>query len=102
MLRSGFGKDEEDTPRDPSRGLTMVMLSIAVSIDALAVGLSLSLLGITIWTPALVIGVVTSALSLVGLRVGNGFGKTFGKPVEVLGGLVLIGIGIRIVLSHMA
>ena len=101
MIRSGLSKDEEETLKDPSRGMTMVMLSIAVSIDALAIGLSLSLLGITIWTPALVIGLVTGALSLIGLRVGNGFGQRYGKPVEVLGGLVLIGIGIRIVMSHI-
>ena len=101
MIRSGISKDEEETLKDPSRGMTMVMLSIAVSIDALAIGLSLSLLGITIWTPALVIGLVTGALSLIGLRVGNGFGQRYGKPVEVLGGLVLIGIGIRIVMSHI-
>jgi putative Mn2+ efflux pump MntP len=101
MIRSGLGKNEEQTPQDPSRGMTMVMLSIAVSIDALAIGLSLGLLGITIWTPAIVIGLVTGILSLVGLRVGNGFGKKYGKPVEVLGGLVLIGIGIRIVVSHL-
>ena len=101
MIRSGLSKVEEETPRDPSRGMTMVMLSIAVSVDALAIGLSLGLLGITIWTPAIVIGLVTGILSLVGLRVGNGFGKKYGKPVEVLGGLVLIGIGIRIVVSHL-
>jgi len=101
MIRSGLSKDEEETLKDPSRGMTMVMLSIAVSIDALAIGLSLSLLGITIWTPALVIGLVTGALSLIGLRVGNGFGQRYGKPIEVLGGLVLIGIGIRIVMSHI-
>jgi putative Mn2+ efflux pump MntP len=101
MIRSGLSTAEEENPKDPSRGLTMVMLSIAVSIDALAIGLSLGLLGITIWTPALVIGLVTGILSLVGLRVGNGFGKRYGKPVEVLGGLVLIGIGVRIVMSHL-
>jgi len=101
MLRSGLSKDDEEIQKDPSKGLTMVMLSIAVSIDALAVGLSLAFLGVNIWTPALVIGLVTGALSLIGLRMGNGIGKRFGKPVEVLGGLVLIGIGIRIVLSHM-
>jgi len=101
MIRSGLSKYEEVTPEDPSRGLTMVILSIAVSIDALAIGLSLGLLGITIWTPAIVIGVVTGALSLLGLRMGNGIGKRFGKPVEVLGGLVLIGIGVRIVVSHL-
>jgi len=101
MIRSGLSKYEEETPKDPSRGLTMVMLSIAVSIDALAVGLSLAFLGVSIWTPALIIGLVTGALSLIGLRVGNSVGKRFGKPVEVLGGLVLIGIGIRIVVLHL-
>jgi manganese efflux pump family protein len=101
MICSGLGKNEEESSKDPSRGLTMVMLSIAVSIDALTIGLSLGLLGITIWTPALVIGLVTGALSLIGLRVGNGFGEKYGKPVEVLGGLVLIGIGVQIVLSHV-
>ena len=102
MVRSGLSKDGDEIQKDPSRGLTMVMLSIAVSIDALAVGLSLGVLGITIWTPALVIGLVTGALSLIGLRMGNRVGKRFGKPVEVLGGLVLIGIGVRIVMSHLA
>ena len=102
MVRSGLSKDGDEIQKDPSRGLTMVMLSIAVSIDALAVGLSLGVLGITIWTPALVIGLVTGALSLIGLRMGNRVGKRFGKPVEVLGGLVLIGIGVRIVMSHIA
>jgi putative Mn2+ efflux pump MntP len=101
MIRSGLSKNEEEIVKDPSRGWTMVMLSIAVSIDALAVGLSLGVIGVTIWTPALVIGLVTGALSLIGLRMGNGVGKRFGKPVEVLGGLVLIGIGVRVVMSHL-
>ena len=101
MIRSGLSKDEDEIVKDPSRGWTMVMLSIAVSIDALAIGLSLGVIGVTIWTPAIVIGLVTGALSLIGLRVGNGVGKRYGKPVEVLGGLVLIGIGVRIVMSHL-
>jgi len=101
MIRSGLSKSDEEIVKDPSRGWTMVMLSIAVSIDALAIGLSLAFLGVDIWTPALIIGLVTGALSLVGLRVGNGLGRRYGKPVEMLGGLVLIGIGIRIVTSHL-
>jgi putative Mn2+ efflux pump MntP len=101
MIRSGLSEGEEENPKDPSRGWTMVMLSVAVSIDALAVGLSLGVLGVNIWTPALIIGLVTGALSLLGLRVGNEVGKRYGKPVEVLGGLVLIGIGVRIVISHL-
>jgi putative Mn2+ efflux pump MntP len=101
MIRSGLSTGEEELQNDPSHGWTMVMLSIAVSIDALAVGLSLAFLHVDIWAPALVIGLVTGALSLIGLRVGIGFGRRFGKPVEVLGGLVLIGIGVRIVVSHL-
>jgi len=101
MLRSGLSKDEEEILKDPSRGWTMVMLSVAVSIDALAVGLSLAFLGVNIWTPALIIGLVTGVVSLIGLHMGHGIGKRFGKPVEVLGGLVLIGIGTRIVISHV-
>jgi manganese efflux pump family protein len=101
MIRSGLSKGKEEILKDPSRGWTMVMLSVAVSIDALAIGLSLAFLHVDIWTPAMIIGLVTGALSLVGLRVGILFGRRFGKQVEILGGLVLIGIGIRIVVSHL-
>jgi putative Mn2+ efflux pump MntP len=101
MIRSGLCQCEEEIVKDPSRGWTMVMLSIAVSIDALAVGLSLAFLDVDIWTPALIIGLVTGALSLIGLRMGSKVGRRFGKPVEVLGGLVLIGIGVRILVSHL-
>jgi putative Mn2+ efflux pump MntP len=101
MIHSGLSKNEEESLKDPSRGWTMVMLSIAVSIDALAIGLSLGVIGVTIWTPALIIGLVTGVLSLIGLRVGNGVGKRYGKPVEILGGLVLIGIGFRIMALHL-
>ncbi len=86
---------------DPSRGWTLVLLSVAVSIDALAVGLSLGLLGIFVWYPAIFIGVMTGILSLVGLRVGQGLGSQFGKPAEIIGGVVLIGIGLRILLAHI-
>lgn len=102
MLCSGLSGGQQEFKQDPSRGWTMVMLSIAVSMDALVVGLSLGVLGVVIWTPALVIGLVTGALSLVGLRVGLRFGEKWGKPVEALGGLVLISIGIRIVITHLA
>jgi putative Mn2+ efflux pump MntP len=78
----------------------LVLLSVAVSMDALAIGLTLGVLGILVWYPALIIGVVTGLLSLVGLRIGRLVGRRFGKPIEVIGGLVLVGIGLRILLSH--
>lgn len=86
---------------DLTRGWRMVLLSIAVSIDALAIGLSLALMQVFIWYPAILIGVVTGLMSLVGLRLGHHLGRRFGRKMEIFGGLVLIGIGIRIVFSHL-
>ena len=86
---------------DPSRGWTLVLLSVAVSIDALAVGLSLGVLGIPVGYPALIIGLTTGALSLAGLRLGHGFGARLGRPFEIIGGVVLIGIGLQMVLAHL-
>ncbi|MBI4730892.1 MAG: manganese efflux pump [Chloroflexi bacterium] len=101
MVWAGFRPQEEAAKNDPSRGWTMVLLSIAVSIDALAIGLSLGLIGVLIWYPAIVIGVVTGILSLAGLQIGNGLGRRFGKTMEIIGGIVLIGIGVRIVVAHL-
>jgi putative Mn2+ efflux pump MntP len=102
MLRSGLQKDGE-TPAipDPSRGLTLVMLSVATSIDALAVGLSLALLSVNVLWAALLIGGVSAVLSLVGLTLGNQLGLRFGKSMEVLGGVILIVIGLRVVITHL-
>lgn len=101
MVWAGFHPEEAENKSDPSRGWTMILLSIAVSIDALAIGLSLALIGVAVWYPAIVIGVVTGILSLVGLRIGNRLGEKFGHAMEIIGGLVLIGIGIRIVAAHL-
>jgi manganese efflux pump family protein len=101
MLWSGFHPDKEQKSNDPSRGLTMVLLSIAVSIDALAIGLSLGLIGVFVWYPAIAIGVVTGLLSWLGLRLGGRLGDKFGKQMEIIGGLVLLTIGVRILLSHL-
>jgi len=101
MIRAGFDRDTEQQKADPSRGWTMVLLSIAVSIDALAVGLSLGLIGVTIWYPAIVIGVVTGLMSWLGLRIGNRLGKRFGKAMEIAGGVVLVLLGVRILLTHL-
>ncbi len=101
MIRSGMGQETRSHIGDPSRGLTLVLLSIAVSIDALAIGFTLAMLHITIWRPALVIGLVTGALSWLGLRIGGRLGETLGGGAEILGGTVLILIGLRILLVHL-
>lgn len=101
MVISGAGKDDETQKDDPSRGGTLVLVCVATSIDAMAVGLSLAMLKIEIISPSMVIGIVTLGLSLFGLMVGGRLGARFGKKMEILGGLILNGIGIRILLSHL-
>lgn len=101
MVKSGLSSEEEARQPDPSRGSTLMMLCVATSIDAMAVGLGLSMLQVDILSASLLIGVVTLGLSLFGLLVGDRLGNRFGKYMEVAGGLLLCGIGIRIVISHL-
>jgi putative Mn2+ efflux pump MntP len=101
MFRSGMGSDAPDPPCDPTRGPTLVVLSIATSIDALAVGFSLALLSTPILLPCLAIGLVTFSLSFIATRLGGRLSLRFGKRMEILGGLVLLLIGFRILLSHL-
>jgi putative Mn2+ efflux pump MntP len=102
MIRSGLRKEgEQPAIADPSRGLTLVMLSIATSIDALAVGLSMALLNVNVLWSAIIIGGVSAALSLIGLSIGSQLGLRFGKSMEVFGGIILIGIGLRVLITHL-
>jgi putative Mn2+ efflux pump MntP len=101
MVRSGLGADEEPEQSDPSRGHTLVMLSIATSIDALAIGLSLATLRINVLQPSAIIGAITASLSVAGLLLGHRLGASFGKRAQVLGGLVLNGIGLRVLITHL-
>ena len=101
MIRSGFDPEAQPDRNDPSRGWTLVLLAFATSIDALAVGFSLGLVGVTIWYPAVVIGLVTGLVSWLGIFLGNRLGQKFGKRMEIAGGVVLILIGLRIVLAHL-
>jgi putative Mn2+ efflux pump MntP len=103
MIREAF-KLEKDAreQKDPTRGLTLVMLSVATSIDALAVGFSISMLKLAIWTPALVIGLVAGALTVVGLYLGKtvGAAERLSPVAELAGGVVLLVIGINILREH--
>lgn len=101
MIYSGLQKDEARIIRDPTRGWILVTLSLATSIDALAVGLSLSMLNTGILLPCLLIGLITSGLSVLAIRLGRSAGAMLGQKVEILGGLILIGIGLRILISHL-
>ncbi len=100
MIRSGLDTESASFRENPTRGASLVILSIATSIDALAVGLSLAAIHVSVWYPSAVIGITTAGLSLVGVRLGCRLGERFGKRMEIAGGLVLCLIGARIVLTH--
>ena len=103
MLRQAFANDAEaDRPKDPTKGLTMVMLSVATSLDALAVGLSLSLINVSIWTPAVIIGIVACFFTTIGLHIGKRLANAtrLRRWADGLGGAVLIGIGLNILREH--
>lgn len=103
MIFEALGSvDEERQVADPTRGKTMVLLSVATSIDALAVGLSFSFLDLSIWLPAAIIGVVATILTAMGIHLGHFVGSKsrLGPSSEVVGGLVLMGIGVKILHEH--
>lgn len=101
MIRSGFNHDCETYQTNPSKGKTLMMLCVATSLDAMAVGLSMAMLKVPVVYPSLVIGVVAAGLSIFGLLAGHKMGQAFGKRMEIIGGLILVGIGVRIVITHI-
>lgn len=101
MVLSGLNPRVESYPNDPSRGFTLVMLSVATSIDALAIGLSLAMLDVNIWYPSVIIGIVTGFLALFSIMIGKKVGALIGKRMEIFGGCILIIIGIRILVTHL-
>lgn len=86
---------------DATKSLSLILLAIATSIDALAVGASLAFLRVKILLPSLAIGLTTALFAIIGARLGHQAGKQLGRRVEVLGGCVLILIGARILAEHL-
>ena len=100
MVREALSKDEDET-NDDFGFKTMLLLAIATSIDALAVGVTFALEGTDIALAACLIGLTTFTLSPIGLLVGNRFGLRYKSKAELVGGLVLIGIGLKILLEGL-
>lgn len=101
MLREGFSKEEENI--NPSFSFkTMIVLAVATSIDALAVGITFALLpDVNIVAAVSFIGATTFILSAIGLKVGNIFGTKYKSKAEIAGGIILILIGLKILLEHL-
>ena len=99
MIYESF--EEEETTISSFSTKTLITLGVATSIDALAVGVSMAFLKPSIYIPAFIIGFVTFSLSLIGVISGYRFGKIKGVNVELLGGVILIAIGIKILVEHL-
>ena len=100
MIREAvWGKEEK---QDGSLGFkTMFLLAIATSIDALAVGVSFACIRVKLWSSVIVIGLTTFAFSVLGVKIGNVFGSKYEKSAEIIGGIILILIGLKILLEHL-
>lgn len=99
MVRESMS-DEGEGVDDDLGFRTMLLLAVATSIDALAVGISLAMAGDGIAGPAVIIGVVTMLISMSGVWIGSRFGDRYGSKAELVGGIILILIGVKIVLDH--
>jgi putative Mn2+ efflux pump MntP len=94
-------KKKSEGKADPSRGHVLLMLSVATSIDALAVGIGFAFLEVAVLAPVIMIGATSFALSLLGVYLGGRFGEYLGTRMETVGGLILICIGLKILLEHI-
>lgn len=101
MIYEATKLQSERKPFDASNINVLLLLAIATSIDAFAVGITLSIVGVSIWTPILVIGIITFILCLLGFGVGDRFGHMFESKFEILAGVVLILIGLKILIDHL-
>lgn len=99
MIRDSFTKEEEKHDDDFSFR-TMLMLAVATSIDALAVGVSFAFLSVDLWISVALIGLITFAFSAVGLKIGNIFGNKYKSKAEFTGGVVLVLMGVKILVEH--
>jgi len=101
MIKEYFDKDEKERTKDPTKGWSLLVLSIATSIDALAVGVSFAFFDVNIYYASAVIGIVCFIITALGMIFGKALSRILGKKAVLLGGIVLIAIGIKIVVEHM-
>ena len=101
MIVEGITQKEKGKIRDHTKPLELLAVAIGTSIDAFTVGISFALLDIKIWLSGIILGVVTFLASMTAIRIGKSAGEKLGQRVEIIGGLILITIGIKIFLEHI-
>ena len=102
MLWEAFHDEEEhEKNADITKGLLLLTVSIATSIDSLAVGLSFAFLEVNIWLASIIIGIIAFSITALGFSLGRKAGEFIGKRAEAIGGVILIVIGFRILIEHL-
>lgn len=102
MIKEGIKEDDDAKDNnDDTDFKTMIILAIATSIDALAVGVTFAFLSVNILLAISIIGIITFVISAVGVKIGNVFGDKYEKKAEITGGVILILIGVNILLEHL-
>ncbi len=101
MIIEGLKHEDKKAVTDYSKFLILVTIALGTSIDAFAVGFSFALLDVMIWEAGILIGAVTFLASMTAIRIGKSAGERLGSRVEILGGLILVAIGLKIFLEHM-
>jgi putative Mn2+ efflux pump MntP len=101
MIIEGLRRNEEKEAKDYSKPVMLITIAIGTSIDAFAVGVSLAFLDVKILVSGIIIGTVTFLASMTAIRIGKSAGSRLGQKVEIVGGLILIAIGVKIFLEHI-
>jgi len=101
MIYESFKIETNKNKIDPLNTYVLLILSIATSIDVLAIGSTLSFLSVPIIFPAIIIGIMTFILSIAGVYIGNKFGHYFERKIEIVGGFILMSIGVKILIEPL-
>jgi manganese efflux pump family protein len=100
MIIEGFKRNPDKESEDYSKPLLIITIAIGTSIDAFAIGISFAFLDVKIWISGVLIGLVTFLASMIAIRIGKSAGARLGNKVEIVGGMILIAIGLKIFLEH--
>jgi len=101
MIIEGLRKTSDEETKDYSSTIVLLTIALGTSIDAFAVGISFALLDVKIWEAGTVIGAITFLASMTAIRIGKSAGERLGNKVEIIGGMLLIAIGLKIFLEHI-
>jgi len=101
LIYEGMHRDNDSSLIDPRKNLVLCGIALATSIDALVVGIGFGLIDVNIWLAMFVIGVATFIFSVAGVVVGKRIGNKINMGIEIFGGLVLVGLGTKILIEHL-